>query len=237
MRAAVGSAPLSLCHRDRSPPQDTAVARRKRPGPGAGLARSLARWSGEARLRRERGAGKLAQAGGGRGQPRMPPLPRPPPVPCAAAAAGEGEGGRDPAASPGRVPAHILSPGVRGSGQGRGGKRLRLSGGVGISAHPTRLANLDFPVPTLLLESHPKPDSCHSAPPRHWSLAQLIGGRSSPGFTPGWKAFPPSLQCVVEFSLMTIWPPHKHTSFLLPYFCLKPGKTFPDPVLYIRVDR
>lgn len=201
------------------------------------LARSLASWSGEARLRRERGAGKLAQAGGGRGQPRMPPLPRPPPVPCAAAAAGEGEGGRDPAASPGRVPAHILSPGVPGSGQGRGGKRLRLSGGVGISAHPTRLANLDFPVPTLLLESHPKPDSCHSAPPRHWSLAQLIGGRSSPGFTPGWKAFPPSLQCVVEFSLMTIWPPHKHTSFLLPYFCLKPGKTFPDPVLYIRVDR
>lgn len=214
------------------------MARRKRPGPGAGLARWLARWSGEARLRRrERGAGKLAQAGGGRGQPWMPPLPRPPPVPSAAAAAGEEVGG--PRCRSGSGPSSDPKP--------WGGKRLRLSGGVGISAHPTHLANLDFPVPTLLLESHSKPDSCHSTPPRHWPLqppGPAYRWQVSPGFTLGWKAFirvwigmpfPPStLQCVVEFSLMTIWPPHKHTPFPLPYFYLKPGKTSPDPVLYIR---
>lgn len=170
-RAAAGSAPLSLCHRGRW---------RERSGPAPALAspaRSLARWSGEARLRRERGAGKLALAGGGRGQPPLPPLPGPPPVPCAAAAAGEGEGSAgDPDAGPGGGPRS--APKALGCRDRTGvgeGQRLRLStddlsGRVGMSAHPTHLANLDVPVPSLPLESHPKPDSSHSALPGHWPL-------------------------------------------------------------------
>lgn len=147
------------------------MARRKRPGPAlASPACSLARWRGEARLRRERVLGKLALAGGGRGQLRRPPLPGPPSVPCTAAAAGAGEGSVGvPAAARGGVPALLLSPGVPGLGQGWEGVRLHLSaddlrGGVGMSAHPVHIPNLDFPVPSLLLESKPGLD--HATLPR-----------------------------------------------------------------------
>lgn len=61
LRAAAGSAPLSLCHRGPSQPQDAAVARRKRSGPRAGLARSLAH---------SLARGSAAAAGARRGEAR-----------------------------------------------------------------------------------------------------------------------------------------------------------------------
>lgn len=137
--------------------------------------RPLARWLAGAGKRGCGGSaarGSSRRRGGGRGQLRLPPLAGPPLVPCAAAAAGAGEGsGGDPAAVRGRVPALLSSPGVSRPGQSCEGIHLHLSaedlrGGVGMSAHPAHIPNLDFPVPSLLLESHPELNFNHSALPR-----------------------------------------------------------------------
>lgn len=121
------------------------------------LARSLERGSAAAAAGARRGE---ARAGGWRAGTAVDAAPAPSsarPLRCRRS----GRRGGGPRCRSGSGPSSDPKP--------WGGKRLRLSGGVGISAHPTHLANLDFPVPTLL-ESHSKSDSCHSTPPRHWPL-------------------------------------------------------------------